>query len=63
MNLAKNFQENVTGIQHLGIPTADLNKTIEFYHSLGFSLPSQAFAFGIPKNIVVKSIGFRTKET
>lgn len=36
MELAKNFQENVTGIQHLGIPTADLEKTIAFYHSLGF---------------------------
>lgn len=36
MNLAQNFQENVTGIQHLGLPTADLNKTIAFYHSLGF---------------------------
>ena len=37
MNLAKNFQENVTGIQHLGLPTADLEKTIAFYHGLGFT--------------------------
>ena len=37
MNLAKNFQENVTGIQHLGIPTADLAKTIAFYEGLGFT--------------------------
>ena len=37
MNLAKNFQENVTGIQHLGIPTADLAGTIAFYESLGFT--------------------------
>ena len=36
MNLAKNFKENVTGIQHLGLPTADMDKTIAFYHSLGF---------------------------
>lgn len=36
MNLAKNFKENTTGIQHLGIPTGNLNATIEFYHGLGF---------------------------
>ncbi len=36
MNLAKNFQQNVTGIQHLGIPTGDMAKTIEFYQGLGF---------------------------
>lgn len=38
MNLQKNFQANTTGIQHLGIPTADLNATIEFYQSLGFEI-------------------------
>ena len=36
MNLAKNFKENVTGIQHLGLPTEDLKKTVDFYHGLGF---------------------------
>ena len=36
MNLAKNFKENTTGIQHLGIPTANLAATVDFYHSLGF---------------------------
>lgn len=36
MNLAQNFKANTTGIQHLGIPTEDLNKTVEFYHGLGF---------------------------
>ena len=36
MNLAQNFKENVTGIQHLGLPTEDIKKTVDFYHSLGF---------------------------
>ena len=36
MYLAKNFKENTTGIQHLGIPTANLAATVDFYHSLGF---------------------------
>lgn len=38
MNLAENFKKNITGVQHVGIPTPDLNKTIEFYHSLGFEI-------------------------
>ena len=41
MNRAKNFRKNVTGIQHLGIPTADLNRTIEFYQGLGFEIQWQ----------------------
>ena len=36
MTLAKNFQENTTGIQHLGIPTSDIAATIAFYQGLGF---------------------------
>ena len=30
------WTENVTGIQHIGIPTNDIEKTIALYHSLGF---------------------------
>ena len=29
-------QEFITGIQHVGIPTADLEQTMAFYQSLGF---------------------------
>lgn len=28
--------ENITGLQHVGIPTNDMEKTLEFYHALGF---------------------------
>ena len=28
-------------MQHIGIPTNDINKTIEFYHALGLRLPSR----------------------
>ncbi len=38
MNRADSFRNNVTGIQHLGIPTGDLGKTIEFYQGLGFKV-------------------------
>ena len=36
MTLPKNFQANITGIQHLGIPTKDYAATLAFYHGLGF---------------------------
>lgn len=36
MALADSFKANVTGIQHLGIPTERFGETVEFYHSLGF---------------------------
>ena len=32
------FSKIATGLQHIGIPTNDLNQTIEFYRSLGFDL-------------------------
>ena len=41
MNRADSFRSNVTGIQHLGIPTGDLERTIEFYQGLGFELTWQ----------------------
>ena len=31
-----NIKDFTTGVQHIGIPTNDINKTIEYYHALGF---------------------------
>lgn len=51
----------VTGIQHIGLPTNDLNKTIEFYQSLGFevtfrtTLPTDYVAFLQLKNICIEA--------
>ncbi len=30
------IKDDITGIQHVGIPSVDLDKTIAFYESLGF---------------------------
>ncbi|MDO5134962.1 MAG: VOC family protein [Eubacteriales bacterium] len=30
------WNENITGLQHIGIPTNDIEKTVEFYHRIGF---------------------------
>jgi catechol 2,3-dioxygenase-like lactoylglutathione lyase family enzyme len=32
------FQDLILGLQHIGIPTHSLEKTIDFYQSLGFSV-------------------------
>ena len=28
--------ETINGLQHIGLPTNDLEKTVAFYHELGF---------------------------
>ena len=31
-----NMKEIATGVQHIGVPTGDMDATIHFYHALGF---------------------------
>ena len=40
-----NIKNQITGIQHIGIPTNDIDKTITFYQGLGFeiALTTQSF--------------------
>ena len=53
--------QHVTGIQHIGLPTNDLKKTIAFYESLGFkltfetTLPTDYVAFLQLQNIVIEA--------
>ena len=57
------LQDYVTGVQHLGIPSADLAKTTEFYTGLGFEITFQhtdpqsgnTWIFYQLKNIVVEA--------
>ena len=37
MNVEK-IAETINGLQHIGLPTNDLEKTVAFYEGLGFSL-------------------------
>lgn len=32
------WMENITGLQHIGIPTNHIEKTVEFYKKIGFSV-------------------------
>ena len=34
--------KRVTGLQHIGLPTNDMEATLAFYQSLGFTLAHQA---------------------
>ena len=35
------LKEQLSGIQHVGIPTNDTEKTIRFYETLGFEVASR----------------------
>ena len=36
-----NLKEQMNGVQHVGVPTNDIEKTIEFYEALGFEIAFQ----------------------
>ena len=42
------FKENSTGLQHIGLPTNDIKKTLEFYAALGFEVAYQTVNNGEP---------------
>lgn len=50
-----------TGIQHIGIPTNDIEKTIQFYEQLGFNIAlktkngSETVAFLQMQNLVIET--------
>lgn len=36
------WNENITGLQHIGIPTNDMDKTVDFYQKIGFEIAHEA---------------------
>ena len=42
------FKDISTGLQHIGLPTNDIRKTIEFYADLGFEVAYQTVNNGEP---------------
>lgn len=64
-----NIANRVTGLQHIGLPTKDLKKSIEFYESLGFeniyetkiANTPESVAFMKLKNLVMEV--YESKET
>lgn len=39
--MKQNFQQFINGLQHIGIPTNDIDETIDFYKILGFEVAFQ----------------------
>ena len=38
------WAENFKGLQHIGIPTNDMDKTVEFYKKIGFEVAHETKA-------------------
>lgn len=36
--MENNFAQYITGVQHVGIPTNDIEETVKFYEQLGFEM-------------------------
>lgn len=55
------WEENVKGLQHIGIPAADIEKTADFYQKLGFEIALETENQGLKvvflknKNIVLET--------
>lgn len=57
------MKELITGLQHVGIPTNNLAKTVEFYHSLGFETALETVNEAAGEKVVFLRLGNLTVET
>ena len=58
-----NLQTYTTGIQHIGIPTNDIDKTVEFYHKLGFETAFETVNEEANEKVVFLKLGTLVVET
>lgn len=61
--MGKEFRENITGLQHLGLPTNDIEATVEFYEMLGFEIAYQTINEKANEKVVFLRLGNVTIET
>ena len=52
-----------TGVQHIGIPTNDIDKTVEFYHKLGFETAFETVNEEANEKVVFLKMGTLVVET
>ena len=52
-----------TGVQHIGIPTNDIDKTVEFYHKLGFETAFETVNKEADEKVVFLKLGTLVVET
>ena len=46
-----------TGVQHIGIPTNDIDKTVDFYHKLGFETAFETVNKEADEKVVFLKLG------
>lgn len=47
----------ITGIQHVGIPTSDMQKSVEFYQSIGFEIAHETINPASEERVVFLQLG------
>ena len=52
-----------TGVQHIGIPTNDIDKTVDFYHKLGFETVFETVNEEADEKVVFLKLGTLVVET
>jgi catechol 2,3-dioxygenase-like lactoylglutathione lyase family enzyme len=58
-----NIRKNITGLQHIGIPTNNIAKTIDFYQSLGFETVYQTYNESADEKVAFLQLGNLVIET
>ncbi len=61
--MENNFDKYITGLQHIGIPTNDLEETIAFYETLGFQIAFQTVNGPAEERVAFLKMGDVTIET
>lgn len=57
-----NIADNIMGLQHIGIPTNDIEKTKEFYNTLGFETIMETYNAESDEKVAFLKIGDLTIE-
>ena len=58
-----NLNQYMTGIQHIGIPTNNIDATLDFYHKLGFETAFQTVNEEANEKVVFLKLGTLVIET
>lgn len=60
--MGNKFQNFITGLQHIGIPTNDMEETVEFYSTLGFQIALQTVNHAADEKVAFLRMGDVTLE-
>lgn len=57
-----NIKDNFMGVQHIGIPTNDLNATLDFYEKIGFEVALRTYNETAKEEVAFMKLGDLTLE-